>query len=405
VSYLQESAQLGAALAALTSQPSITLDERGVQAALTARKALLGLLHVQLTEAAPLDRRVTRADLQTIGDHPVAGLIGAVREHPRPDSETAPSDLYARPPASVDGRLWLEVARRATLAQAEWEGRNQPLDSLQEWAVVREAAALAAALANLEGRLVSSATDAGCDDQVTTLTSESRLMLQTAAREAGALAAQGDLVPILDRSLRIRPTPIPVRSDEDVVPALATLRAILAQSAVLTPEHVRLIAIALARVAHVVEGPSATTSAGTTLTASLRHIATAPQSVACPFAGDRRATIQAGELSRWAQASHTSWDDVDAAAEQVKRAVAVLDRVVNRHLEHGLWLVPEPSLGSRIAWRVWNHSQPMPRLVAAIAEARRQHLPAVSQQPSRAYPHVSGMSCRRPLTAQARPTR
>jgi hypothetical protein len=385
----------------------MTLDERGVQAALAARKALLGLLHVQLTEAAPLDRRVTRADLQTIGDHPVAGLIGAVREHPRPHSEIAPSELYASPPASVDGRHWLEVARRATLAQAEWEGPNQPLDSPQEWAVVREAAALAAALATLDRRLLSSATDAGCDDQVTTLTSESRLMLQTAAREAGALAAQGDLAPLPDRSRRIRPMPIPVRSHEDVVPAIATLRAILAQSAVLTPEHVRLVAIALARVAHVVERPSAANPTIPTLAASLRQVATAPQSVACPFAGDRRAAIQAGELNRWAQTtSQGRWDGgAGATLEHVRKAVVMLDRVVQRQLQHGLWFVPEHDPQSAFAWRVWNHSQPMPALAAAIQEGAHQHPPAMRLRHPASFVTERSAHNRRPLAAQARPTR
>jgi hypothetical protein len=406
VSYLRELEQLGAALAALTSQPSMTLDERGVQAALTARKALLGLLHVQLTEAAPLDRRAARADLQTIGDHPVAGLIGAVRGHPRPHSEIAPSELYAMPPGSPDGRVWLEVARRATLAQAEWEGRNQPLASLHEWAVVHEAAALAASMATLDGRLVSAATDAGCDDQVSPLTSESRLMLQTAAREAGALAAQGELVPIPDRSRRIGPMPIPVRSHGDVVPALVTLRAILAQSAVLTPEHARLVAIALARVAHVVEGPSPTMSAATTLTASLRRVATAPQSVACPFAGDRRATIQAGELTRWAQTpSQGSWAGAGATLEHVKKAVAILDRVVKRQLQQGLWLIPEPDPQSAFAWRVWDHSQPMPGLATAVRDAAGNHPPM--HQVTHVLEVARGPATRRhrPLSAQVRPAR
>jgi hypothetical protein len=384
----------------------MTLDERGVQAALIARKALLGLLHVQLTEAAPLDRRVTRADLQTIGDHPVAGFIGTVREHPRPHSEIAPSELYARPPDSPDGRLWLEVGRRATLAQAEWEGRDQPLDLLQEWALVRETAALAAAVATLDGRLVNAATDAGCDDQVRTLTSESRLMLQTAAREAGALAAQGDLAPIPDRSRRLRPMPLPVRSHEDVVPALVTLRAMLARSAVITPEHARLVAIALARVAHVVEGPSASTSAGTTLTASLRQVGTAPQSVACPFAGDRRATIQAGELSRWAQtASHRSWDDAGATTEHVKKGVAILDSVVQRQLQHGLWFVPDNDAQSAFNWRVWNHSQPMPALAAAIQEGAHQHPPAMRLLRPASFVTERSAYDRRLLAAQARPAR
>jgi hypothetical protein len=384
----------------------MTLDERGVQAALTARKALLGLLHVQLAEAAPLDRRVTRAELQTIGDHPVAGLIGAVREHPRPHSEIAPSELYVAPPASLDGRLWLEVARRATLAQAEWEGRDQPLNSLQEWAVVGKAATLAGALSALDARLKGAATDAGCDDQVRPLTSESRLILQTAAGEAGALAAQGHLVPIPDRSRRIRPIPIPVRSHEDVVPALVTLRTIVAQTAVLTPEHVRLVAIAVARVAHVAEGPSATNLAATTFTASLRQVATTPQSVACPFPGNRRATIQAGELSRWARtASQGDWDGASAVLEHVRKAVASLDRVVQRQLREGLWFVPEHDPRSTFAWRVWNHSQPIPELAAAVRKAASNHPPVhpVTQVSEAAREPATHR--RRPVAAQARPTR
>jgi hypothetical protein len=142
-----------------------------------------------------------------------------------------------------------------------------------------------------------------------------------------------------------------------------------------------------------------------TLTASLRQVATAPQSVACPFAGDRRAAIQAGELNRWSQTtSQGSWGGAGAAIEHVKKAVAILDRVVQRQLQHGHWFVPEDDAKSAFAWRVWNHSQPMPALASAIHRVVTEN-PAARpiNRPSRVFEPATHR--RRPTATQSAPAR
>ena len=192
MTYADELDHLTRALAALVEQPEQQLDELGVQAALSSRKALLGLLTVQLAEAAPLDPALTTPGLVRLAEHPVAAFIGTLPEYPRPHGEIAPSVLYSQPQETPAGALWLEIGRHSTLAQAEWQGAGKPLTDEQAWSVVSDAAALAGALARLDEDLSAAAHRAGCGDLVQALAPPAPLRLAIAAKESQARCWAGD---------------------------------------------------------------------------------------------------------------------------------------------------------------------------------------------------------------------
>ena len=278
MTYADELDHLTRAVAALVEKPEQPLDDLGVQTALSSRKALLGLLTVQMAEAAPLDRALTTPDLARLAEHPVAAFIGTLREYPRPHGEIAPSVLYSQPQETPAGALWLEIGRHSTIAQAEWQGTGQPLTDEQAWVVVSDAAALAGALARLDEDLSAAAQKTGCGDLVQALAPPAPLRLAIAASEVKHLAGAGTMTPTPDRWRTSEPRIHPVSRDADVPRALEALSALLRNARVLKPEHVQQIAISLARVEFRIHHGTTTD-----LTRDLAAVAAHPSSRGMPL--------------------------------------------------------------------------------------------------------------------------
>jgi hypothetical protein len=369
VTYADELDRVTRAVAALVENPAQPLDEPGVQAALSSRKALLGLLGVQMAEAAPLDRSLTKPDLQRLAEHPVAAFIGTLREYPRPHGEIAPSVLYSQPQETSTGALWLEVGRRSTLAQSEWQGTGKPLTDEQAWSVVSDSAALAGALACLDEDLGAAARKAGCGDLVETLASRAPLHLALAASEVRHLAGPETTTVTPDRWRGAEARIHPAARGSDVPRALEALSALLRQARVLKPEHVQQIAISLARVelrAH--HGVS------TDLARELAAVAGTSRRTACPFHGDRRPLLQAAELNRWASTPSVPSAATNGLSERpILDCVAGLYSAVRRQLQSGNWLVPDPDPDARLAWRRWTHASEEPEILAALRVAAERN--------------------------------
>jgi hypothetical protein len=407
MTYQDELDHLVRAVATLVEKPEKPLDELGVQAALSSRKALLGLLTVQMAEAAPLDRSATKPDLQRLAEHPVAAFIGALREYPRPHGEIAPSVLYSRPQETPAGALWLEVGRRSTLAQAEWQGTGQPLTDEQAWSTVGDAAALAGALARLDEDLRAAAQKAGCDDLVQALAPPAALRLVIAASEVRGLAGPGTRTTTPDRWRTPEPRIHPVVRDSDVPGALEALTALLRNARVLKPEHVQQITITLARLElRLHRGIT------TDLARELAVAAQTPRRAACPFHGDRRPLLQAAELNRWATGSGPGPVATIGVDGLLSRCVIALHAAVQRQLQLGHWLVPNQDPGRQTAWRTWDHSQPTPQMltalksaVAAVSAADRRGDRPSTRRPARVLLHesLSSRGRRRPVCPQTRP--
>jgi hypothetical protein len=369
VTYADEFDRLTRAVAALVEAPEQSLDEAGVQAALSSRKALLGLLTVQMAEAAPLDRSVTKPDLVSLAEHPVAALIGTLREYPRPHGEIAPSVLYSQPQETPAGALWLGVGRHSTLAQAEWQGTGQPLTDEQAWSVVSDAAALAGALARLDDDLRTAAQKAGCGDLVQALVRPAPPRLALAAGQVQNLAGAGARAAIPDRWRMPESRIHPVARDSDVPRALDALTALLRKARVLSPEHVQQIAISLARVELRIHYGTTTD-----LARDLAMVTRTPRRAACPFRGDRRPLLQAGELNRWGSKPPLPAAARRSVAEKpLLECVAGLHSVVRRQLQSGNWLVPDPDPDAQHPWRRWTHALDEPEILVALRVAAHQH--------------------------------
>jgi hypothetical protein len=408
VTYADELDHLTRAVAALLEKPEQSLDEPGVQAALSSREALLGLLTVQMAEAAPLDRSVTKPDLVRLAEHPVAAFIGTLREYPRPHGEVAPSVLYSQPQQTLAGSLWLEIGRRSTIAQAEWQGTGQPLTDEQAWSVVSDAAALAAALARLDEDLVAAARKPGCGDLVEALAPPAPARLAIAANEVKSLAGPRTEAVTLDRWR----TPVArihsVARDSDVPQALEALSALLRSARVLKPEHVQQIAISLARV-EVRLNNDVTTD----LARELAVAAQTPRRAACPYHGDRRPLLLAGELNRWASTQTVpSGALLDVSERLLLEGVAELRAVVRRQLQSGNWLVPDPDPHALLPWRLWTHALEEPEILAALRVAAQRNpardrttitAPSRGQLSASVITAGSARRLLRPATPQLRP--
>ena len=410
MTYSDELDHLTRAVAALLEKPEQQLDELGVQAALSSRKALLGLLIVQMAEAAPLDRRLTKPDLQRLAEHPVAAFIGTLREYPRPHGEIAPSVLYSQPQETFAGALWLEVGRRSTLAQAEWQGTGRPLTDEQAWATVRDAAALAGALVRLDEDLIAAARKTECNDLVEALARPAAIHLAIAASEVRQLAGPETTTLTPDRWRAAEARIHPVALDSDVPRALEALSALLRNARVLKPEHVQQIAISLARVElRLHHGVT------TDLARRLATVAGTPRRAACPLQGDRRPLLQAAELNRWANQRPLPPVSLGAMSERalLDECVAELHSVVRRQLQSGNWLVPDPDPDALLTWRRWTHALEEAEILAALRVAAQRN-PAQActriKAPSRGQLTASliaaGSARRllRPAAPQLRPT-
>ena len=237
-----------AALTQLAVRGSDHLTPRELDIALIGRAAVLDLLtdlHRDLTGIRPRRTHVTAAEIQA---HPVAALAAALRQHPRPRTGRAPSDVLAEPATSVAGQAWRDVARHAILAAHAWSTeRHAPAEEGgQAWGGIADVAAIAGVLADLDADLAAAAT------HMTGRTAAADALLQGGDRRAG-LGGTGDRGPGRRRA-PARPRPWsrrPRRTGSSSAPSDPTglvaaqeqLAALLRTAGHLRPERLQLITI------------------------------------------------------------------------------------------------------------------------------------------------------------------
>lgn len=381
------------ALAAVLTR---SIGDADLDVVLTARAAVLDHVETVLGDLAPRarpDRPKNRrrvVPLAGVETDPIGSLGLVLHGRGRPHLDRSPSELLdlTRPvdPATAD---WIQVGRRALLADRAWSGPTVGnLEPAAAWHALGEIAALAEAIAVLDVDLAAAAQRPDVQSLIATTAG-----LRLVAREVLALA---------DPNGDTRPTPpalggpegLGVVSPADGVAASSTRKSSLAketrrvtvlldETTELTPYQIRACA-QVARDLCLLTAASATSFTGADLRGELGDIARALHTAAKRNRGEfslnaapaRALELQLRDLHATTKLAFANGvtlnpDDANRVARRLPDLVEVLADKTHAQIDRGRWAVPDRTEDGNLpyAFASCSDSELTPPMLPALRKA------------------------------------
>ncbi len=385
MTFADDTLEVAQSLGRLLAKHAFELDHDGLQVALVARDATLDL-------ARMLHRDVVGPRAGRVGDtiaglesNPVAVLGRLLAKRPRIEPSLSPTDVLNTSHLG-DAATWSGLARAAITAADSWPaGHGATLQGPEAWGVIADSAALAEAVAVLDGDLVGAANrlgENGLAERLATNCSGLRL----AAGQVRALAAAGplpsephDVAKQPQHRVRV------VRDVETAIGGQRSLAGLLRSAGHVRPEHAVQIAIAHVRLVKAIraglvngemkrDGDLALAERVSALIEPLTRAASRPGRVASIHAGDPRPLQQASELTRFVS---TRPREVQAAAPvqlmtwtaQLRGSIEAMSSRAAREFGARRWLVPDTADVATTVWAPLRVDLDPPVLQTAVGQA------------------------------------
>ena len=394
MSYVAELENTARALTRLAINGNRGLTVAELDIVLSARRALINVLstvHHDVTGLEAGER--PRLSFEKVTRDPVGALTRALDQYPVPPPASSPSEAFTVEPESAAGRTWQDVGRHATLAQHHWTtGHPMHIDETGTWTAVADVAAMASLLSDVDIDLLRTMRTWDARRlELRALEEGPSIGLGFTAREALRLAAAGPLNETSPDRERSAPPPavVLVAGPEELISAVRQISVLLRDSGHVSPEHVRLIAIANIRTCgKVAEAFDRGSMAQRVAGARIReHAARLTEAVERPWPmtsmgrGDGRAFHQAHDIQRairrWLPDELAANLDPAELLPALGDATRELSATADRQMSRGQWLVPISVQAPRrarvmerwLGYEPYRPGSPPPRQVTRLAAA------------------------------------